>query len=69
MDMGFYWIRDRINQNQFIIYWKPKIGNKVDNYTKYHPATHHRSERYKYLQLIADGRKYTNDSFCESVLI
>ena len=28
MDMRFYWIRDRKNQKQFNIYWKPGSTNK-----------------------------------------
>ena len=60
MDMRFYWVRDRINQRQFIVYWQPGVENKGDYNTKHHPATYHKSERYKYLQPTADGRKYGN---------
>ena len=23
IDMRFYWVRDRVNQNQFMVYWRP----------------------------------------------
>ena len=31
IDMRFYWVRDRVNQNQFMIYWRPGANN-VHNY-------------------------------------
>ena len=34
MDMRFYWIRDRRNQEQFNIYWKTVSTNRVDYLTK-----------------------------------
>ncbi len=36
MDMRFYWIRDRVKQNQFIIYWRPGTENLGDYFTKHH---------------------------------
>ena len=30
MDMGLYWVRDRINTKQYIVYWKPEIESKGD---------------------------------------
>ena len=30
MDMRFYWIKDRVQQGQFCIYWKPGKYNKAD---------------------------------------
>ena len=42
MDMRFYWIKDRVSQKQFCIYWKPGKYNKVDYFTKYHPVLHHK---------------------------
>ena len=37
MDMRFYWIRDRINQDQFNIYWEPGSSNRGDYFTKQSP--------------------------------
>lgn len=50
MDMRFYWIRDRIDQMQFIVHWKPGTSNHGDYFTKHHPSAHHQALRYTYLQ-------------------
>jgi len=49
IDMRFYWVRDRVRQGQFRIYWKPGKDNKGDYFTKHHPASHHREMRPIYL--------------------
>jgi hypothetical protein len=54
IDMRFYWIRDRVRQGQFHIYWKPGILNKADYFTKHHPAKHHQQIRSSYLYSSAD---------------
>ena len=41
MEMWFYWIRYRINQYQFNIYWKPGSTNRGDYFTKNFPPAHH----------------------------
>ena len=45
MDMRFYWVRDRVQQGQFIIYWGPGKDNRGDLYTKHHPTKHCRLHR------------------------
>ena len=50
IDMRFYWLRDRIAQNQFIIYWKPGKENYADYFTKHHPIAHHKTMRSTYLK-------------------
>ena len=45
MDMRFYWVRDRVQQGQFIIYWGPGKDNRGDLYTKHHPPTYCRLHR------------------------
>ncbi|GAX27152.1 hypothetical protein FisN_13Lu334 [Fistulifera solaris] len=50
MDMRFYWIRDRVCQGQFHVYWKAGAGNKADYFTKHHATSHHRTMRPMYLQ-------------------
>jgi len=49
IDMRFYWIRDRVRQGQFIIYWRKGTTNKVDYPSKHHPQSHHRRMRPTYL--------------------
>lgn len=49
MDMRFYWIRDRIQQNQFFVYWAPGPANLADYFTKHHPTSHHKSMRSTFL--------------------
>jgi hypothetical protein len=51
MDMRFYWLRDRVRQGQFHVYWKAGAGNKADYFTKHHPTSHHRTMRPTYLQV------------------
>jgi hypothetical protein len=38
MDMRFYWIKDRVKQGQFKIYWGPS----ADYFTKHHSPAHHK---------------------------
>jgi hypothetical protein len=51
MDMRFYWVRDRVQQEQFHVYWVKGSLNKADYFTKHHPAKHHREVRSTYLHL------------------
>jgi hypothetical protein len=37
MDMRFYWVRDRVKQGQFNVYWAPGAGNLADYFSKKHP--------------------------------
>ena len=39
MDMRFHFIRDRMLQGQFHIYWDPGKNNVGDYYTKHHPPS------------------------------
>jgi hypothetical protein len=45
MDMRFYWVQDRVDQEQFRIYWAPGRTNLGDYFTKHHPPAHHRFMR------------------------
>ena len=38
MEMRFYWIRDRSNQDKFNIYWKLGSTNRGDHFTKKIPS-------------------------------
>jgi hypothetical protein len=42
IDMRFYWLKDRVSQGQFKIYWEPGHTNLADYYTKHHPPCHHK---------------------------
>jgi len=45
IDMRFYWLVDRIKQNQFTVYWKPGVMNLGDYHSKHHPPSHHQKMR------------------------
>ena len=49
MDMRFYWVTDRINQGQFLVYWRPGKTNLGDYHSKHHPPAHHIQVRPTYL--------------------
>jgi hypothetical protein len=49
IDMRFYWLKDRVEQGQFRIYWEPGHTNLADYYTKHHPPSHHKSVRPVYM--------------------
>jgi hypothetical protein len=51
MDMRFYWVRGRVYQNHFLVYWKPGRENLGDYFTKHHPSAHHQTMRSTYLQV------------------
>ena len=45
MDMRYFWVQDRQEQDQFRIYWDKGVGNLADYFTKHHPVSHHRAMR------------------------
>jgi hypothetical protein len=49
MDMRFYWIKDRVKQGQFIVYWGPGYQNLADYFTKQHSPAHHKKGREIYI--------------------
>ena len=49
MDMRYYWLRDRVRQKQFNVFWEPGINNLADYPTKHHSGAHHRKVRDIYL--------------------
>ena len=38
IDMRFYWVKDLVKKNQFLIYWRPGCNNVGDYVTKHHYA-------------------------------
>jgi len=51
IDMRFYWVRDRVKQGQFVIYWRQGSNNDADYFTKHHAPSHHRKMRNRYLHV------------------
>jgi hypothetical protein len=45
MDMRFYWIKDRVKQGQFNVYWGLGYQNLADYFTKYHSPANHKTLR------------------------
>ena len=56
MDMRFYWIRDRVRQGQFQVFWQPGKQNRGDYYTKHHHVKHHIKMRPHALQMETSNR-------------
>ena len=50
IDTRFYWVRDRIRQNNFNIFWREGKKKLPDYVTKYHPIRKHRIMRPRYLK-------------------
>ena len=48
-DIIFYWVCDRVNQDQFVVYWRPEADNLGDYHTKHHPPSHHIKVRSNYV--------------------
>jgi hypothetical protein len=48
IDMRYYWLRDRVRQQQFIVHWEPGTFNRADYFTKHHAASHHQDLRFTY---------------------
>ena len=60
IDMRFYWIRDRVNQNQFHVYWAPAHLNLADYFTKHHTPSHHRRMHKYFVHTTASPKFLPN---------
>ena len=49
-DMRYYWLRDRMTQQQFNFFWDKGSNNEADHFTKHFPASYHRIKRSRYVQ-------------------
>jgi hypothetical protein len=49
MDMRFYWIKYRVKQGQFNVYWGPGYQNLAEYFTKHHSPAHHKIMRDIYI--------------------
>ena len=63
IDMRFYWVRYRVNQNQLLIYWRPGANNVWDYVSKHHSPAHHQTMRPKcFVKLVCqDLSSYTEN--------
>jgi hypothetical protein len=64
MDMHVYWIKDRVQQGQFNVYWGLGYQNLADYFTKHHsPADHKRMhDIYMHVDEHPVNRKGIQDS-------
>ena len=51
MDVQFYWMKKRVKQKSFLVYWKPGSQNMGDYFQKHHPPHHHREISATYLYM------------------
>jgi hypothetical protein len=49
MDIRFYWVKDRVEQDQLNVGWSPGDTNMGDYFTKHHSPAHHKRTRPYYL--------------------
>jgi hypothetical protein len=66
MDIRFYWIKDRVKQGQFNVYWGPGFQNLADYFTKHHSPAHHKIMRDVYIH--ADERPINREGIRYSAL-
>jgi hypothetical protein len=71
IDMRFYWLKDRAQQGQFLIYWRPGTENLGDYHTKHHSPSHHRHMRSTFLHTPTEKtnalRGCVNSAVCTSL--
>ena len=48
-DMRYFWLLDRVTQQQFYIYWDKGSNNHGDYFTKHWPANYHQEIRPRYI--------------------
>ena len=47
--MGYFWIADQVEREQFDVKWHPGQENLSDYHTKHHPSSHHQHVSPDYL--------------------
>jgi hypothetical protein len=62
--MRFYWIKDRVKQGQFNVFWGPGSRNLADYFTDHHSPAHHKRMREIYIHASEQpmNRKGSRDS-------
>ena len=48
-DMRYYWIKDKVSNQDFVIYWDRGLNNYADYFTKHFPASYHQKNRPTYI--------------------
>ena len=75
--MRYSWLRDRVTQQPFEIYWDKGINNWLYYFTNHHPIKYHRSIRSRYVQDYSieeqyDVKRYIHflrHVYCKGVLL
>jgi hypothetical protein len=64
MDMIFYWVKDRVKQSQFRVYWGPGNQHMADYFTKQLSPEHHKRmwEMYIHASVRTMSRAGIQDS-------
>lgn len=52
IDKNYWWMKDKVAQGEYNLYWKSGRENWADYHTKHHPPTHHKMMRKRYLVAI-----------------
>ena len=58
IDMRFYWVRDRVGQGKYLVYWMAGEHNIEKYVTKHHPTSHHWLKRRTYIFPTVYASKY-----------
>jgi predicted transposase YdaD len=66
MNMRFYWVKYRVKQGQFHLYWGPGYQHLGDYFTKHHSPTHHKKMREIYIR--ASDRPMNRRGIRDSIL-
>jgi hypothetical protein len=69
IDMRFYWVRDRVRQGHFYIYWAPGKTNLADYFTKHHPPKHHQDMRPVYLHTTEETVAQATAAFAKALQV
>ena len=48
-NMRWYWLKDKVNQKYFHIYWQQGANNKADYHSKHFPPSYHQKVRPSYI--------------------
>ena len=66
IDMRFYWVIDKVNQNQFLIYWRPGANIVGDYVSKHHFPAHHQTMRPKsFVNLVCQNPSSHTENFLQ----
>ena len=57
IEMRFYWVRDRVRQNNFHIFWEERKRNLADCVTKHQPIYNHTTIGPKYVKATKKTQK------------